>query len=173
MAFLEAAQAAEKLRINRRISAETFVEMAKDAGTIILDARGQSDYEALRIKGSVNLPYTAMAQESLAKVIPDRQTRILIYCRNNLADASLPFPLPAKIGSSDKADPHHPYPMEFEPPQIPKQYGAGLNIPTYITLYLYGYHNVWELDPVVDPNRSVIAFESRAPAPPVNYSNSP
>jgi hypothetical protein len=160
--FLEAAAKAERLRVKRRISAETFARMAKEPGTIVLDARGQGDYQQLRVKGSVNLPYTAMAAESLRQLIPNPDTRILIYCRNNLVDYAPPggFPVePVKTGKRKL-----PYPREFDPPQIPKTYGAGLNIPTYITLYIYGYRNVWELDPAVDPNHSAIEFVSRPEA---------
>ena len=159
--FLKAAAEAERLRVKRRITAGEFARMASEPGTIVLDARGKSDYDALRVKGSVNLPYTAMAAESLQRVIPDQRTRILIYCRNNLYDTRPAFPVepvkPVKFGSV-------PYPDEFDPPQIPKTFSAGLNIPTYITLYIYGYRNVWELDPAVDPNHSPIAFESCPPA---------
>ncbi len=161
--FLDAAALAEKLRVKRRISAETFARMAKEPGTIVLDARGALDHAQLRVKGSINLPYTAMAEESLRRVIPNPETRILIYCRNNLVSSrpSTSFPVvptPPKI----MRDPQTglPYPTEFDPPQIPKTYGAGLNIPTYITLYIYGYRNVYELDPVVDPNNSPIEFVS-------------
>jgi hypothetical protein len=160
-AFLRAAVEAERLRVMRRVTAEDFARMAKEPDTIVLDARGQADYETLRIKGSVNLPYTAMAAESLQRVIPKRSTRILIYCRNNLVDSRPSFPVgpvePTTAGSVA-------YPDEFTPPQLPKAFAAGLNIPTYITLYIYGYRNVWELDAVVDPNTSVIEFENGSPA---------
>ena len=36
---------------------------------------------------------------------------------------------------------------------------AALNIPTFVTLYAYGYQNLHELGPVVDPARSDIEFE--------------
>ncbi len=160
--FLKAAAKAEQLRVKRRISAETFARMTKEPDTIVLDARAEWDYNALRVKGSVNLPYTAMAAESLQRVIPGRNTRVLIYCRNNIYDTRpIGFPVepakPVKFGEV-------PYPDEFDPPQIPKTFSAGLNIPTYITLYIYGYRNVWELDPAVDPNHSPIEFESGRPA---------
>lgn len=155
--FLEAAATAEHLRVKRRISAEAFARMAKEPDTIVLDARGKEDHEALRVKGSVNLPYTAMSAESLKRVIPNQNTRILIYCRNNIVSSRPAFPVEPPRPSTKGGV---PYPMEFDPPQIPKTFGAGLNIPTYITLYIYGYRNVWELDPVVDPNHSAIEFET-------------
>jgi hypothetical protein len=35
---------------------------------------------------------------------------------------------------------------------------AALNIPTFVTLYAYGYQNLYELGPVVDPATSNIEF---------------
>lgn len=148
-AFLKAAQEAEALRVTRRVSEADFVRMAKEEKTVILDARSRAHFDRLRIKGSKSLPYTEMAEATLRRLIPDTSTKILIYCRNNLPDE------PAFVG-----DPGSLFPAEFDPPKFPS---AGLNIPTYITLYIYGYRNVWELDPVVVPGKSVIEFESGSP----------
>lgn len=160
--FLDAAAQAEKLRVKRRIPAEAFARMAKEPNTIVLDARGALDHEQLRVKGSISLPYTAMAEESLRRAIPDQNARILIYCRNNILSSrpSVNFPVTPAKPQSLEVSREFPYPTEFDPPQIPKTFGAGLNIPTYITLYIYGYRNVWELDPVVDPNNTPIEFVS-------------
>ena len=54
----------------------------------------------------------------------------------------------------------HPYPIDLGFDLDIKARSFGLNIPTFITLYGNGYNNVRELDPVVDPNDSVIEFES-------------
>lgn len=148
-AFLKSAQEAEALRVTRRISEADFVRMAKEEKTVILDARSRAHFDRLHVKGGLSLPYTEMAEATLRRLIPDPSTKILIYCRNNLPDE------PAFVG-----DPESLFPAEFDPPKIPQ---AGLNIPTYITLYIYGYRNVWELDPVVVPGKSVIDFESGSP----------
>ncbi len=54
------------------------------------------------------------------------------------------------------------YPSEFEPPEIAKDFAAGLNIPTFVTLWVYGYENVVELNDVVDPAACPIEFEGTA-----------
>ena len=72
--------------------------------------------------------------DSLAKVLPDRNTRILIYCNNNFAGAEGPFPMKAA--------------------------SASLNLATYIALYNYGYRNVYELGPLIDIKASRLTFES-------------
>lgn len=150
--FIESAIAAERLRNDRRLTAEQFVQMAKEPGTIILDARGKEAHQLLRIKGSVNLPYTSFSIENLKQIIPSTKTKVLIYCRNNIQTA------PKKKAATEKLG--HPYPIDLGWDLHLKARSFGLNIPTFITLYGYGFGNVWELDPVVDPNDSVIEFES-------------
>ena len=80
-----------------------------------------------------DLSFPDLAIASLERLIPDRATRILIYCNNNFRNAEGPFP--AKLAS------------------------ASLNLSTYITLYTYGYRNVYELAPLIDPANSRLAFE--------------
>jgi len=87
------------------------------------------------VKGAVSLPFPDIAIESLAATIPDKRTRILIYCNNNFANAEGPFP--AKIAR------------------------ASLNLSTYIALYSYGYRNVYELGPLMDLKDSRLEFSSR------------
>jgi phage shock protein E len=75
-----------------------------------------------------------MAIDSLRTAIPDKTTRILIYCNNNFLNADGPFP--SKLPS------------------------ASLNLSTYIALYNYGYRNVYELAGTVDLNASRLEFEA-------------
>lgn len=150
--FIEFAKAAEVYRKDRRITAYQFVQMAKEPGTIVLDARGKEAHQLLRIKGSKSLPYTSFSAENLKKIIPTTKTKVLIYCRNNILTA------PKDKTGAEKS--RHPYPIAFGSDLDLKIRSFGLNIPTFITLYGYGYDNVWELDSVVDPNDSVIEFES-------------
>ena len=74
-----------------------------------------------------------IAVVSLQRVIPDRATRVLIYCNNNFRDAEGPFP--SKLPS------------------------ASLNLSTYIALYNYGYRNVYELGPLVDIGTTTLELE--------------
>jgi len=151
--FIETAQEVQKLRETRRLSATRFAEMMDDPNTIVLDARGERDFDRLHVKASINLPFTSFSRTKLRQIIPNAsRTRILIYCRNNLVQP--------KDGTLF---------LEFA-----KDQPAGLNIPVFITLYLYGYKDVWELDPAVDPNDSPIPFvragESDAPKkPPLEF----
>ena len=90
-------------------------------------------YDQLHLAGAINLSFPDIAVETLRHTIPDRSTRILIYCNNNFVNSTGPFPT-----------------------KLPM---ASLNLSTYIALYSYGYRNVWELAPQVDPTDSLLAFE--------------
>lgn len=130
--FLDLAKEIQGHRDQHLVELEQFIAMAEEPGTIVIDSRSEKHFAAVHIAGSVNLPYTSFSDQALREVIPDRSTRILIYCRNNLVDSSKP-----NNGA------------EFDIP-FRKERPVGLNIPTVITLYAYGYQNVWELNSVID-----------------------
>lgn len=131
--FLDDAAAAGKLRAQRRLTEEEFLRMAADPGTIVLDARSNAKYDMLHIRGAQNLSLPDMTESTLAKVIPAKNTRVLIYCNNN---------------------------FEREETALPtKAARASLNIYTFNTLYSYGYRNIYELGPLLDITASKLPFE--------------
>lgn len=132
-AFLKDAHAVEIQRSNRVIDQDAFLKMASEKGTIILDARSADKFAMLHVVGAVNLPFTDFTEESLAKIFPDKDTRILIYCNNNFNNAPRSMPL--------------------------KSAGASLNISTLISLQTYGYKNVYELGGYIDANQSKLPLE--------------
>ena len=115
---------AAKHRESRRLTEEEFIRMSREAGTVILDARSQEKYNELHIKGAINLSFPDITVESLKSTLPDKNTRILIYCNNNFVGSQAAFPTKSAVGS--------------------------LNLSTYIALYSYGYRNVYELGPLLD-----------------------
>jgi hypothetical protein len=135
--YLRVSMAAAKHRETRRIAEQEFIRMSREPGTIVLDARSRQKFDELHVKGAINLSFPDIAVESLARTIPDRNTRILIYCNNNFQNAEGPFPT------------KHP--------------SASLNLSTYIALYNYGYRNVYELGPLIDLKASKLAFEAGLP----------
>ena len=60
---------------------------SEDKGTIILDARSSNRFEQLHIAGSKNLPFTDFTKETLKAVIPSKDSKILIYCNNNVLNS--------------------------------------------------------------------------------------
>ena len=133
--YLAAAREAAIYRESRRVSEEEFIRMSNEPGTIILDARSQAKFDLLHIRGAINLSFPDIAIESLKQTIPDRNTRILIYCNNNFNDIIGAFP--AKIAK------------------------ASLNLSTFIALYSYGYRNIYELGPLIDVKTTKLQFEGK------------
>jgi hypothetical protein len=131
--FLEAADKAAEHRRSRRVSEEDFLRMMAEPDTIVLDARSAEKFAELHVKGATNLSFPDITIESLARVIPDKDTRVLIYCNNNFSGAEKPFPA--------------------------KMVSASLNLSTYVALYDYGYRNVYELGPNVKLEDSQLPFE--------------
>jgi hypothetical protein len=123
----------QALRESRRISEAEFIRMASEPGTIVLDARSERLYRLRHIKGAVNLSFPEFTGETLARAIPTKATRVLIYCNNNFWGA--PESMPTKVISS------------------------ALNLSTFVSLHAYGYRNVYELGPAVDIRASKLAFE--------------
>lgn len=132
--YLRIAGEAARHRESRRLSEDEFIRMSREPGTVVLDARAREKYDELHVKGALNLSFPDIAVASLERLLPDKATRILIYCNNNFSNAEGPFP--SKLPS------------------------ASLNLPTYIALYDYGYRNVYELGPLIDARATSIEFES-------------
>jgi len=137
--FRDGVVATDRVRESRRVSEEVFVEMARDAGTVILDCRSREKYDRLHVRGAVNLPFPDITAGELERVIPSKETRILIYCNNNIADEPAAFP--EKVAR------------------------AALNLHSFATLREYGYENVFELGDLVERARSAISFEGTAAEP--------
>ena len=121
--YLRISAEAAKYRESRRLTEDEFIKVAREKGTVILDARSREKYDELHIKGAINLSFPDITVESLNRLLPDKSTRILIYCNNNFQMAT-----------------------------------ASLNLSTYISLYTYGYRNVYELGPLLDIDKSKIEF---------------
>jgi hypothetical protein len=144
-AHLRVTRAAARHRATRRVSEEEFLRMSRDPETIVLDARSREKYDELHVKGALHLSFPDITYESLARRIPRKTTRILVYCNNNFRNGEGPFPT--------------------------KKASASLNLSTYVALYDYGYRNVYELAPLLDLEASRLPFESstrptrRAPSP--------
>ena len=124
------------LREDRRVTESEFVRMSADKATVILDARSRQKFDLLHIKGATNLSFPDMTAEELARILPSKDTRILIYCNNNFLNEPGAFPS--------------------------KQIAASLNVHTINALYAYGYRNVYELGPLIDIRKTKIDFEGSA-----------
>jgi hypothetical protein len=132
--YLRVADEAAKHRETRRLSEADFIRMSHEPGVIILDARSKQKYDLLHITGAIHLSFPDITVESLQRLFPDKNATILIYCNNNFINSEEAFP--SKLPT------------------------ASLNLSTYIALYTYGYRNLYELAPRLDPKKSKLVFEA-------------
>ena len=130
--YLRTAKEAAQHRESHRLTEDEFIRISRQPGTIILDARSREKFNELHINGAINLSFPDITVESLNRVLPDRNARILIYCNNNFTGAEQAFPT--------------------------KKITASLNLSTYISLYTYGYRNVYELGPLLDIKKTKLDF---------------
>jgi hypothetical protein len=132
-AFQDGVKRVGVVRERHRVSELEFVHMASDPSTVILDARSAEKFALLHVRGARNLSLPDITEAELAKIIPSKQTRILIYCNNNFSNEPQAFPA--------------------------KNLSASLNVYTLNVLFAYGYINVYELGPLIDIRKSTIPFD--------------
>ena len=56
--------------------------MMDQQDVIVLDVREQEEYDSGHIPGAVLLPVNAIAEDSAAAVIPEKDSVVLVYCRS-------------------------------------------------------------------------------------------
>lgn len=132
-AFKDGVARVGEIREKHRVTEIEFMMMSTDPKTVILDARSREKFDRLHVKGAKNLSLPDITEEDLAKAIPSKSTRILIYCNNNFLNEPGAFP-----------------------PKVPN---ASLNVYTMNVLHAYGYTNVYELGPLIDIDKTLIPFE--------------
>lgn len=153
--FLELAAEVRDHRASRMVSMQEFNEMSQEKNTIILDTRSKAMYDAKHIKGAIHLCFSDFTQTNLARLIPDTNTRILIYCNNNILNDEFFFP--TKSLSPVEMELIHLRSLPNGPKEFPLT--MALNVPTYINLYGYGYKNVYELADLISIYHAGIQFE--------------
>jgi len=136
--YLRVASEAAEYREKRRLTEDQFIEKSKQKNVIVLDARSKQKFDELHIKGALNLSFPDITVESLARLFPDKDQTILIYCNNNFQNAEDAFPR--------------------------KMATASLNLSTYIALYTYGYRNVYELGPLLDVKTTKLELAASEPS---------
>lgn len=147
----------KKLKKHRNksiVSLDEFNILSKETNTIILDTRSDSMFKLKHIKGAIHLNFSDFTQANLLKLIPNFNTRILIYCNNNIDESALTVVTERAFITKSvvpEVAPNGTLPITL-----------ALNIPTYINLFGYGYKNVFELGEFVKVNDPRIVFEGTA-----------
>ena len=144
----------ETHRARRLIDLDTFLKKSREPGVIILDSRSDFRFDRIHVKGARHLAFTDFTQKNLASVIPSFETTVLIYCNNNFEGNQIDFAskvaVPRQNMDTTAAD-------QFADQSRPLM--MALNIPTYVSLYGYGYRNVYELHELVNVDDPRIVFE--------------
>ena len=159
--FKELVAAVEPHRAARLIDFATFLKKSKEPKVVILDSRSAFRFERIHLKGARHLAFTDFTQDNLAKVIPDPNTTILIYCNNNFEGDEVDF---ASKVARPGGLPRDRVATQMRQQEKPKM--MALNIPTYVNLYGYGYQNVFELDELLDVKDPRVVFEGSIVAKP-------
>ena len=115
-----------------RLTEQQFLDTLREDGVVVLDARSASMYRLRHVRGAINLPFTDFTADALARVIPRKDSKVVIYCNNNFAGSPVAF--------ASKAP------------------AASLNLATYTSLVAYGYSNIDELGPLLDVRTTAIPF---------------
>lgn len=122
-------------RETRKLSPADFAAKSQEPGVMVLDTRSKAAYDQIHVKGAVHLNFSDFTKESLARVVPDKDTTILIYCNNNVDNGG--------------------------PALVSKSAPLALNIPTFINLYGYGYKNIYELDALIEIDNQHIEWAGK------------
>jgi hypothetical protein len=113
-------------------------------------------FDRMHIKGAIHINFSDFTQDYLAEMIPDTNTRILIYCNNNFAQEpifNMSFASKAYVPPVDYSNQLGVNISNIQP------YTLALNIPTYINLYGYHYRNVYELNELVYSTNPLLELE--------------
>lgn len=132
-------------RAKRLISFNNFLKKSQDKNTIILDTRSKKMYDSKHIKGALHLNFSDFNQESLKRIIPSFNTKILIYCNNNFSDDAINFMNKSVL------------PLSIDDNQ--NEVMLALNLPTFINLYGYGYKNIFELEDLISVMNEQVELE--------------
>jgi hypothetical protein len=131
--FREAVHKAGQFRGPKRLSETDFYAAMQEENVILLDARSAHRYAQRHITGAINLPFTDFTAKSLAEIIPDKSTKIIIYCNNNFLGDSIAL--------------------------ASKSPSASLNLHTQADLHTYGYDNVYELASLVHVKNTILPMQ--------------
>lgn len=66
------------------VKAEVLARWLKEGSVVLIDVRSKEAFARSHLRGAINLPATEITDESLKRLVPSPETRIVIYCDDNL-----------------------------------------------------------------------------------------
>ncbi len=88
----------------KQITAKQLATWLAENAVVLIDLRGKESFEAAHIRGAINVPIELLTQEHLQTVVPNSDSRIVVYCSNNfmptrmIALTTLGFPAIEQLG---------------------------------------------------------------------------
>lgn len=97
------------MRRQRTVDVDGFLDMIGDENTVLLDVRPSWEYRCAHVKGALNMSVADITADSMKRIAPERDTRIVIYCSNSvystpmrrIALTSMAFPVLFELGYSN------------------------------------------------------------------------
>ena len=112
---------------SHQLSEEEFIRASREPGTVVLDASEPETYRLMHVEGAINLAHGAMNAGTLGRVLPNENTRVLIYENTNYRAAE---------------NQRRARKLTGERGQPPVGEWSGENLATYQTLRRYGYRRI-------------------------------
>jgi hypothetical protein len=90
----------------KQIDAKQLSIWLDENAVILIDLRGKESYAAAHIRGAINVPIELLTLEHLKTVVPNSDSRIVVYCSNNfmptrmIALTTLGYPAIEQLGYS-------------------------------------------------------------------------
>ena len=81
--FANSVREVGEIREKRRLSETDFLKQMGEPGVVVLDARSSEMFALRHLNGAVNLSLPDFSADALARIIPSKDTKVLIYCNNN------------------------------------------------------------------------------------------
>ena len=132
--FKKAVQINE-IRKKHILDTDALLDLMKDKNTVLLDVRGDHSFRLKHIRGATHLSLADMTPQTLAKAIPSKGSRVILYC-----DAAQDLHLSRILSASSQA-----YPLVY-------QHG-------YTNLYEVG--ELWRSDWLSVPRKDVAGMRRK------------
>ena len=122
-AFMALSKEVQPHRAERLVDYDKWMALSRQPNTVILDTRSREAYDNVHINGAIHLDFSDFTDYKLKQLIPEVNTKILIYCANNFHGNSILTSNTATAGPSGPQGPTRPQlkgaPLGAKGPAVP------------------------------------------------------
>ena len=93
--------------VQTEIDAKQLANWLAKKSVVLIDLRAKESFERAHIRGAINVPIEALTAEQLKTLVPNSDSRIVVYCTNNfmptrmIALTTLGYPAIEQLGYSN------------------------------------------------------------------------